>query len=135
MNEREKLPNRRGGDTFEFEAGVPGYTPAHFVATTGHHEDGRLGEVFIHPTKTGSDRDISVQESALLLSFVLQLGGTIEMVRSAMPRSSGGIAEGPIGALLDRMAMDTERDRQASAQAKELRRAAREAQQVEAPTP
>ncbi len=98
---RECLPNRRRAETFEFEAGVPGCAKAHFVATVGFYADGRVGEAFLHPTKTGSDRDISVSESAILLSFLFQRGEKIESVRSAMPRTTDGQPEGPIGKLLD----------------------------------
>ena len=104
MSEREQLPNRRRSETFEFEAGVPGCSNAHFVATVGFYNDGRVGEAFLHATKTGSDRDISVSESAILLSFLFQRGEKIENVRSAMPRTADGRPEGPIGKLLDLLA-------------------------------
>lgn len=104
MTQRELLPNRRRSATFEFQAGVPGYATAHFVATIGFYNDGRPGEIFIHPSKTGSDRDISVQESAIAISFALQYGANIDAIRAAMPRTSSGQPEGPAGTLLDILA-------------------------------
>ena len=60
--QREVLPNRRRSETFEFEAGVPGQPSQHYVATLGFYPDGRVGEIFIHAAKSGSDRDIAMQE-------------------------------------------------------------------------
>lgn len=77
---------------------------ARFVATVGFYNDGRPGEIFIHPSKTGSDRDISVQESAIAVSFAFQFGVGIGDIRSAMPRTSDGRPEGPVGTLLDLLA-------------------------------
>ena len=104
MSKRETLPQRRRSETFEFDAGVPGYPSAHFVATIGFYNDGRVGEIFVHPAKSGSDRDIAVQESAIAVSFALQYGADVESVRSAMPRTTSGRAEGPVGTLLDLLA-------------------------------
>ena len=101
---REVLPNRRRSETFEFEAGVPGYPSQHYVATLGFYPDGRLAEIFLHPCKTGSDKDIAVQESAIAVSFALQHGCAVEMIRAAMPRTTDGRPEGPIGTLLDKLA-------------------------------
>ncbi len=101
---REVLPNRRRSETFEFEAGVPGQPSQHYVATLGFYPDGRVGEIFIHPAKSGSDRDIAMQESAIAASFALQHGCSVDMIRSAMPRTSDGAPEGPLGTLLDRLA-------------------------------
>lgn len=42
-----------------------------------------------------------MMESALALSFALQWGVPFEAMRSAMPRNAEGIAEGPLGTLLD----------------------------------
>lgn len=100
---RERLPNRRPSMTIDFDAGVPGYPLHHFTATMGYHADGRLGEVFLHASKTGSDRDIAVSEAAILLSFALQHGVPPEAMRDAMPRTKDGSPEGPVGALLDRI--------------------------------
>lgn len=101
MTDRELLPNRRRSETFEFEAGVPGYTQQHYVATLGFYPDNRLGEIFIHSVKSGCDRDIAMQESAIAASFALQHGCTVEMIRSAMPRTTDEKPEGPLGTLLD----------------------------------
>ena len=98
---RTRLPNRRRSETVEFAAGVPGYTAQIYCATLGFYNDNRLGEIFVHPTKSGSDRDIALQEAAIAISFALQHGATLETMRLAMPRTSSGAPEGPIGTLLD----------------------------------
>ncbi len=51
MTHRETLPQRRRAETFEFEAGVPGYGTARFVATVGFYNDGRVGEIFRPPVR------------------------------------------------------------------------------------
>lgn len=101
---RDTLPNRRASETFEFEAGVPGEPLQHYIATVGFFPDWRVGEIFLHATKTGSDRDIAVSEAAIAISFALQFGAPIDALRGAMPRTSGGQPEGPIGTLLDLLA-------------------------------
>jgi len=101
---RETLPNRRVSDTFEFQAGVPGHPLQRYIATIGYYPDGRIGEIFCHPTKTGSDRDISVQEACIAVSFALQHGCTVEAVRSGMPRTMDGEPEGVVGKILDLLA-------------------------------
>ena len=102
--ERNRLQNRRRSETFEFEAGVPGYPLQHYVATLGFYPDGRLGEIFLHPSKTGSDKDLSMQEAAIAASFALQHGCSLETMRAAFPRTATGEPEGPLGTLLDLLA-------------------------------
>jgi hypothetical protein len=110
---RKLLPARRHSETFEFEAGVPGYSRAHFIATVGYYAPGGgVGEIFIHPQKTGSDRDIVMQEAAIAASFALQYGAQIEDLRKAMPRTTDGQPEGPIGTLLDLLAVAQEKEKQ-----------------------
>lgn len=98
---REVLPNRRISETFKFQAGVPGYSKGSYIATIGYYPDFRPGEVFIHSSKSGSDRDLILQEAAISLSFALQHGCTMESIRTAMPRATDGQPESVIGTLLD----------------------------------
>lgn len=72
-----------------------------FEANLGFYEDSTLGEVFLRAGKSGTEIEISMMESALALSFALQYGATVDVLRDAMPRNAEGIAEGPLGTLLD----------------------------------
>ena len=96
---RERLPNRRGGETLNFACRQREYR-----ATLGFYPDGRLGEVFINAGKSGSDVDIATRDSAIALSFALQYGCAPEDIRAALCRDDAGKAEGPLGTLLDLLA-------------------------------
>ncbi len=84
---------------------MPGYATARFVATVGFYNDGRVGEVFAHPMKSGSDRDIGVQEACIPVSS--QFGASIDVIKNAMPRTTDGEPEGAVGKLLDLLASQT----------------------------
>lgn len=93
---RQRLPNRRGGETIKFHCwNMP------FHATMGYYPNGRLGEVFLSAGKLTLDADIMSKEAAIALSFALQYGASVEEIRAAMPRQSDGTAQGPLGTLMD----------------------------------
>lgn len=96
---RELLPQRRPAATITFRHGYFDYT-----ATVGYYPDGRIGEVFLSAAKSGTALDIATRDSAILLSFALQHGATVEQIRTAMTRDAQGRPEGAIGMLLDRIA-------------------------------
>lgn len=98
---RERLPDRRGGETIKFRC-----WNMSFHATLGHYPDGRLGEVFLSAGKLTLDADIIAKEAAIILSFALQYGASVEEIRSAMPRQSDGAAQGPMGTLMDLIVSD-----------------------------
>jgi len=101
---RERLPNRRQLETFEIRAGHHIYT-----ASVGFYPDGRIGEVFLSGAKVGTDTDTAVKDAAILLSLGLQHGCPMSAFREAMQRNSHGVAEGPMGVLLDALASGGER--------------------------
>jgi hypothetical protein len=107
---RETLPNRRRSETIKFQAGVPGYPLSNFIATVGFYPDGRVGEIFLHSSKSGSDRCIAMQEAAVTASQALQWGCPLESLRSAMPRAADGTPEGPLGTLFDLIAEQQKAD-------------------------
>ena len=96
---RERLPNRRAGETFELEVAGLGYT-----ATIGRFPDGRIGEIFLNNHKANSAADTNARDSAIVCSIALQCGAKIEIIRKALCRDSHGHASGPLGAVLDRLA-------------------------------
>jgi ribonucleoside-diphosphate reductase alpha chain len=93
---RERLPNRRRCETFDFEHGQFLYT-----ATLGFYDDGRLGEVFLSGAKSGTEIQIAAIEGAIALSFALQHGCAPQTIRPAVPRNENGSAQGLLGTLLD----------------------------------
>jgi hypothetical protein len=101
--QRERLPQRRGGETFEFKAGPPGKEIT-YTATLGYFPDGRLGELFLRAGKSGTDLAIATLEIAIAVSFALQHGCSVETMRAAFPRTADGRPEGVMGTLLDILA-------------------------------
>jgi len=93
--QRERLPNRRIGETFELE--VAG-------ATVGRFPDGRLGEIFLSNHKSNSAADTNARDSAIVCSIALQCGADVDSIRRALSRDSYGHATGPLGVVLDRLA-------------------------------
>lgn len=106
MGERERLPNRRGGETFPFlHKGI------RYEATIGAYRHGKIGEIFIRAGKSGSDLTAVMLELAVCVSFALQHGATIEQLLAAMPKEADGTPEGALGTLLKILA---ERERVAA---------------------
>ena len=102
QHRRERLPNRRLGETLDFEvAGSRGYT-----VTVGRFADGRVGEIFLNNHKSNSAADTNARDSAIVCSIALQYGADIETIRKALCRDSHGHASGPLGAALDRVAKE-----------------------------
>jgi hypothetical protein len=96
---RERLPNRRLGETFELEVAGLRYT-----ATVGRYADGRVAEIFLSNHKSNSAADTNARDSAIVCSIALQCGADIETIRKALCRDSHGRASGPLGAVLDLLA-------------------------------
>jgi hypothetical protein len=93
---RERLPDRRGCESFSFEL-----NGLRFTATVSRFADGRIGELFLNNHKGGNQSDTNARDAAILLSFALQHGADIESVRLALCRDSQGRALSPIGTALD----------------------------------
>jgi len=66
---RERLPNRRASETFDFQ--VEGLR---YCATVWRFADGRIGEIFIGNHRVGSQCDTNVRDAALAASLALQHG-------------------------------------------------------------
>jgi hypothetical protein len=96
---RERLPNRRLGETFELEVAGLCYT-----ATVGRFSDGRIGEIFLTNHKSNSAADTNARDSAIVCSIALQYGADVETIRKALCRDTRGRASGPLGTALDRIA-------------------------------
>jgi ribonucleoside-diphosphate reductase alpha chain len=96
---RQRLPNRRLGETFEIEIAGLRYT-----ATVGRFPDGRIGELFLTNHKSNSSADVAARDSAIVFSFAVQHGADPEAIRRALCRDSQGRASGPLAAALDQIA-------------------------------
>ncbi len=82
---RERLPNRRGAESFDLAAGGLRYT-----ATIGFYADGRVGEIFLVNHKQGSGAGILAGEAAVAASLALQHGVSLEVLRHALLRDPRG---------------------------------------------
>jgi hypothetical protein len=98
MSGRERLPDRRGNESFSFEL-----NGLRFTATVSRFADGRIGELFLNNHKFGNQADTNARDAAILLSFALQHGADLETIRRALCRDSQGRALGPIAEALDRI--------------------------------
>ena len=96
MTVRERLPNRRLCESFNFQHGGMKY-----VASIARFHDGRLGEIFISNHKSGSDADAAAKDSAVVASIALQHGVAVEVIRRALLRDGRGNPSSPLGAALD----------------------------------
>ena len=98
---REELPMRRRAEGFDFTFVNPAGHAFEYRGTVEFYPDGRIGEVFLSSIKSTSDGDIWARDAAILLSFALQHGATIESLQNAMTRGAHGEAHGVTGALID----------------------------------
>jgi hypothetical protein len=90
---RRRLPDRRAHEVVIFEHGGQRY-----IGGVGKFPEGGIAELFINAAKTGSDLEVTAQETALVVSLALQHGCPLETVQHALTRD--GVAGGPLGALL-----------------------------------
>jgi hypothetical protein len=102
MQRRERLPNRRLGETFELQLHGLRYT-----ATISRFADGRLAEVFLQNHKPGSQSDSNARDAAVAASLALQFGCPLEVLRRALLRDAQGRPSTPLGAALDQLAERT----------------------------
>ena len=80
---RERLPNRRASELFDFVS-----MNMLFTASVSLYEDGRLAELFLDNHKAGSAIGTLVRDSAIALSFALQHGADLQAIRIALCRDS-----------------------------------------------
>jgi hypothetical protein len=96
MSVRERLPNRRQCESFEFRhAGHP------FTSTAGHYPDNRIGEIFISSNRAGSQVEAVARDSAIAVSIALQFGADLQTICSALTRDHDGRPATLLGAALD----------------------------------
>jgi ribonucleoside-diphosphate reductase alpha chain len=98
---RRRLPNRREHTVLNFTT-ADGFK---YTAGLGYFDDGRLAEIFLNAAKVGTAIENAARDSAVVASFALQHGVPPDAIRHALTRNGNGEASGPLGALLDRLAL------------------------------
>jgi hypothetical protein len=99
MTQRQRLPNRRRCESFEFHhAGLD------FTATVGFHWDGRIAEIFLSSHKPGTSIEATARDAAIVVSIALQFGAPIETIRAALTKDHDGGPATLLGAALDKLA-------------------------------
>jgi hypothetical protein len=98
MTMRERLPNRRQCESFEFRhAGLD------FTLAAGFYPDGRIAEIFLSSHKPGSPLEAIARDAAVTVSIALQFGADLETIRSALTKDHDGSAATVLGAALDKL--------------------------------
>jgi hypothetical protein len=99
MTARQRLPNRRACESFEFRhAGLD------FTLCQGLYPDGRIAEIFLSSHKPGSPIEAIARDAAVTVSIALQFGVPIETIRAALTCDHDGRPATLLGAALDAFA-------------------------------
>jgi hypothetical protein len=99
MTARERLPNRRQCESFEFcHAGHP------FTLCAGFYADGRIAEIFLSSHKPGSPIEAIARDAAVTVSIALQFGAELETIRAALTKDHDGQPATLLGAAIDALA-------------------------------
>jgi hypothetical protein len=96
---RQRLPNRRACESFEFC-----HNGLVFTASAGFFEDGHLGELFLSSHKSGSPIEAIARDAAVTVSIALQFGVPIETIRGALTCDHDGQPATLLGAAIDALA-------------------------------
>ncbi|RTM13904.1 MAG: hypothetical protein EKK33_09020 [Bradyrhizobiaceae bacterium] len=95
---RKRPPNRRNSRTREFvHDGVT------IILDEGFYPDGTRCEIFANAMPANSMIDALLSDAAIILSFALQYGASIEEIAPALKRDRFGLASSHIGAAVDRL--------------------------------
>ena len=84
---RERLPNRRLAQTFNFECAGLAY-----VCSVGRFPDGRVAEIWLNNHKINSAADTNARDAAIVTSIALRCGASLETIRKALCRDGRGRA-------------------------------------------
>jgi hypothetical protein len=96
---RQRLPNRRQCESFEFR-----HAGHDFMLAAGFYPDGRIAEIFLSSHKPGSPIEAIARDAAVTVSIALQFGVPIETIRAALTKDHDGSAATVLGAALDALA-------------------------------
>jgi len=95
---RNRLPNRRPNETVDLK-----FNDTRYAVTVGYNPGtGRIGELFTHGAKVGSNMDAILDDACVALSMLIQYGAEPGGLASSMGRLGTGKAPASIiGALAD----------------------------------
>ena len=99
MTARERLPNRRQCESFEFR-----HAGHRFTLCAGSYLDGRIAEIFLSAHKPGSPIEAIARDAAITTSLALQHGVALETIRAALTRDHDGGPATLLGAAIDALA-------------------------------
>ena len=85
MNARQRLPDRRLCETFEFR-----HAGHDFTLCTGFYRDGHVAEIFLSARHVGSPLEAIARDAAIVVSIALQCGANFETIRDALTRDHDG---------------------------------------------
>ena len=97
---RERPPNRRERKLNNFE-----HDRFAYIGGVGRFPDGRVPEVFLNVAKTGQAIETYGRDAAIVASIALQHGVPPETIRRALTHDGNSTASGPLGKLLDVLAV------------------------------
>lgn len=98
---RQRLPNRRACDTYEFMRGKLAYAVSYGRAPEG----GPIQELFINAGKSGTDVESVMCDASTVISVALQHGITPQELAHSITRNPDGTPASPIGQILDDMVL------------------------------
>lgn len=97
---RQRLPNRRFNETFEFTHEGVGFT-----ASYGRDVQGRVKELFLSGGKAGSVIEAMMCDASTAISIALQNDVKPAELAHSVVRNPDGQPASPIGVVLDDMVM------------------------------
>lgn len=96
---RERLPNRRLCETYEFDRNGLKYTVSYGRQNVG----GPIRELFITAGKSGADVEAVMCDASTVVSIALQNHVTPVELAHSITRNQDGTPASPIGEVLDHM--------------------------------
>lgn len=100
-DDRERLPNCRLNEAFEFE-----HEGLRYHMSIGRYDDGRPAEIFVSCAKNTSASEFMARDAAVLISIALQYGAPVEVMRGAITRLDDNRPASLTGRVLDEMTRD-----------------------------
>lgn len=99
---RERLPDRRGHEVFDFvfSRGLHDPVGTRYTAGLGRGPDGRVSEIFLDCHKLASAMADDARDIAVILSIALQHGVPLAPIRDALSQLESGQPAGLAGRLL-----------------------------------